>query len=908
MATKSIALAYCIDNLHTAEAIESALEKTDYTFEHFYCKKNSTQQPLSVQLQDYPGPILLLVSDNFLRSISCMQRSLQLIQQKHDQILPVVVDGFRHDDNGDIQTVHTQFEKIGDIIPYINYWQNQYLDLRGQRKHIEEDTDYDKDAFADHLRVLRQVSSEASEFLRVIRNMHYVNFTGFTDNHFAAFFEWLQDEEEWEAFQAKVPNVHIPPITPLSDAEQGETEEHALMEDEPVAEDDTSTEHVEEAPLIDQIPGLELLEESENIARIITQKMENLPPQEEQEDRHEQENEIEEEEPILTPSEKDPESEGAQPVEEDAPLGEEPPQPDPEPSREEEQDEDDLPSSEQPSTPDEQPLHADTESGPNDNDSHTEQVSEKELIQEGMQLIKQGDIEGGLAFMNQSLQDYPNMNDLRYYYSLMLAQNTSDFSGAINQLYTLLEMDPDHVDGNFLMGELAELEDHYERALDYYKRVAELDSHYPDIYYRLGVVTLNHFPGEKKKAAKYFKKAAKRNEEHVDAHYQYALLMNESLGKPHKALKYFLIVSELEDDHPFVYYDLALLYYKNGDQEKARAYYEKAVRLNPELKTQENDRAFLGTPEEHTPQAQQSGRTFASTGPVSEQETINALKENIRHLEALIQEKSDRVLAPTPEPKTVLITGATSGIGKATAYVFAREGYRLILNGRRAERLAQLKDELEQQYGNTILSLPFDVSSYSSVQSAIQRLEGEWRNIDVLVNNAGKAKGLSPVHEGDIDHWEEMIDVNLKGLLYLTREVTPLMVQRGEGHVINLCSTAGKEVYPKGNVYCATKHAVDALTKAMRIDLYEHNIRVSQVSPAHVEETEFAEVRFDGDKERAKIYDDFNPLTSHDVAEAIFFIASRPPHVNVQDVLLMGTQQANSLFIDRSGRRFDEEE
>lgn len=901
MATKSIALAYCIDNLHTAEAIESALEQTDYAFDHFYCKKNSTQQPLSAQLQDYSNPILLLVSDNFLRSISCMQRALQLIQQKHDQILPVVVDGFRHDDAGDMKVVHTRFEKIGDIIPYINYWQNQYLDLRGQRKHIEEDTDYDKDAFADHLRVLRQVSSEASEFLRVMRNMHYLHFAELTDNHFEALFEWLHDAEEWEAFQAKVPDVQMPPITPLTDQEQEEAEESTRL-DNGADTEEPATEIVKEKLPIDQIPGLELLEESENIARIITQKMETVDPE------PDPEKEPTEESPTDTPD-SDTDSPGEQPAEEDIPLGKETPPQEPETPQEEKADDDEgIDTTGQPSTSPEPPTPEEMETGQNDDDSDTEQVSEKGLIQDSMQRIEDGDIEGGLAFMNQSLQEYPNMNDLRYYYALMLAQNTSDFTGAINQLYTLLEMDPDHIDGNFLMGELAELEDHYQRARDYYKRVAELDSHYPDIYYRLGVVTLNNFPGEKKKAAKYFKKAAKRNEDHVDAHYQYALLMNESLGKPHKALKYFLKVSELDDDHPFVHYDLALLYYKNGDYDKAQAYYEKAIRLNPELKTEENDRAFRSTSEETSPKAPKAERSFSSTGPVSEQETINALKENIRQLEALIQEKDDQLPAPPPQQKTVLITGATSGIGKATAHVFAREGYRLILNGRRAERLSVLKDELEQRYGSAILALPFDVSDYGAVQTAIARLDNDWRTIDVLVNNAGKAKGLAPVHEAQMEHWEEMIDVNLKGLLYLTREITPLMVNRGQGHVINLCSTAGKEVYPNGNVYCATKHAVDALTKAMRIDLYEHNIRVSQVSPAHVEETEFAEVRFDGDKERAKIYEDFNPLTSHDVAEAIYFIASRPPHVNVQDVLMMGTQQANSLFIDRSGRRFDEEE
>ena len=257
------------------------------------------------------------------------------------------------------------------------------------------------------------------------------------------------------------------------------------------------------------------------------------------------------------------------------------------------------------------------------------------------------------------------------------------------------------------------------------------------------------------------------------------------------------------------------------------------------------------------------------------------------------------------QQKTVLITGATSGIGLATAKEFARHGYRLILTGRRQERLDGIAHDLKSDFESEVHCLVFDIRSWDSCQSAIKSLPEEFAHIDVLINNAGKAKGLSSIYDGEIDHWEEMIDTNVKGLLYITRLVSPSMVERKSGHIINLCSTAGKEVYPKGNVYCATKHAVDALTKSMRIDLYTHNIRVSQICPAHVEETEFAKVRFDGDEEKAKIYNDFNPLTSKDVAETIYFIASRPPHVNIQEVLLMGSQQASSNFIDRSGRIYD---
>lgn len=251
----------------------------------------------------------------------------------------------------------------------------------------------------------------------------------------------------------------------------------------------------------------------------------------------------------------------------------------------------------------------------------------------------------------------------------------------------------------------------------------------------------------------------------------------------------------------------------------------------------------------------------------------------------------------------VLITGATSGIGLATATQFAQNGADLILTGRRADRLSEIANSLTTEYGIQVNTLCFDIRNNSACEEAIKSLGDIETQIDVLVNNAGLALGLDEVHEALLSDWETMIDTNIKGLLYMTRLISPGMVKRKSGHIINVCSTAGHETYPKGHVYCATKFAVDALTKGFRLDLHKYNIRVSQVSPAHVEETEFARVRFHWDTEKAKIYEDFQPLKSSDVADAIYYIASRPAHVNVQDILLMGTQQANSTTIDRSGRK-----
>ena len=253
--------------------------------------------------------------------------------------------------------------------------------------------------------------------------------------------------------------------------------------------------------------------------------------------------------------------------------------------------------------------------------------------------------------------------------------------------------------------------------------------------------------------------------------------------------------------------------------------------------------------------------------------------------------------------KTVLITGSTSGIGLATAREFAAHDYQLILTGRREDRLEQLKEELTNNFPVEVQTLCFDVRNFEECEKAISSITVP---IDILINNAGLARGLDYIYEGNIEHWEEMIDTNIKGLLYITRLISPKMVERKSGHIINLDSIAGKETYPKGNVYCASKYAIDGLTKAMRADLYTHGIRVSMISPGHVEETEFARVRFDWDEERASIYKDFNPLTAKDVAESIYFMASRPPHVNIQDIVIMGTQQAGAMLIDRSGRKYDQ--
>jgi NADP-dependent 3-hydroxy acid dehydrogenase YdfG len=246
--------------------------------------------------------------------------------------------------------------------------------------------------------------------------------------------------------------------------------------------------------------------------------------------------------------------------------------------------------------------------------------------------------------------------------------------------------------------------------------------------------------------------------------------------------------------------------------------------------------------------------------------------------------------------KTVLITGATAGIGEASAQIFAQNGYRLILVARRSERLKTLAETLDTE----VLTITLDVCKKEEVVEKLGNLPAEWQNIDILLNNAGLAVGLNTLQNGEIDDWERMIDTNVKGLLYVTRTIAPLMIARNEGHIINISSVAGKEVYANGNVYCASKHAVDALSKAMRMDMLQHNIKVTNVAPGMVE-TEFSIVRFKGDLEKAgKVYEGLQPLRAEDVADVVYYAATRPAHVCLNDILLMPTAQASATSVKRS--------
>ncbi|HMP14083.1 MAG TPA: SDR family NAD(P)-dependent oxidoreductase [Saprospiraceae bacterium] len=816
---KNVALAYCIDNIHTAEEIERQLSRASYVFEHFYSKKTTEEEPLSARLRPQRRPILLIISDNFLKSAQCMSGGLKLLQERSHDTLPLVVDGYTRDEKtGQIISAPTQFDRVSDIIKYINYWQDQYLDLRKQKRQLQG---AEEERFNDHLKVMRDVSGEVGEFLRTLRNLPCLTYEELSANGFERFFRFVQDDASWRLLR------DLPPLAP---------EVRSVPTSQPVPEPEPA------APEFDltDIPGVGLLPQTEP------------------------------EEPAAS-LEDQPQALEALPIE--APVFAE--------------------------------LNDDTA------ESHVafqpEPVTEAHIqqwISQANNTAQNGDVAGALSLLSDLVAQQPDIVSLRYQYAILLARYGGELAESINQLEVVLDLESDHEDALFLMGQLAELREDFLLAKNSYEKLIDVNDENANAWYRLGMVIAAQFPDQIEWAAKCFKKAAKYDATNVDALYRYASLLADPIGKPHKAIKYFEKMLKIAPDHAFANYDLAVLYHQIGNRESAREYYLRAVKINPELKTPENDQAF---------EYKVSAAPVISADTGIAHDTIEALKQSIRQLEEMLQaqeaEAAKQASLPMPEPellpgegKTVLITGATSGIGRATALLLAQNGYRLILTGRRRERLEELQESIENEHDISIKTLHFDVRDPKAAEKAINNLSEDWQQIDILINNAGKAKGFHPIYEGLLEHWEEMIDTNLKGLLYVTRLVAPLMVRRRQGHILNISSIAGKEVYPNGNVYCATKFAVEALTKAMRLDLHMHNIRVSQVAPGHVEETEFALVRFDGDAERAKIYEDFQPLTAQDVAETILWAITRPPHVNVEDILLMSTQQASASVVNRSGR------
>ncbi|MEM6965497.1 MAG: SDR family NAD(P)-dependent oxidoreductase [Bacteroidota bacterium] len=962
-------LAYSADNQEVAQEIDRHLSRVGIQLIHVPVDGGADENALREQLKDAPNFILLLITDNFLKNINCMNRGLFMIQELtlDKRVQPIVASGKqRNATTGNIEIIPTRFDRMIHVISYMNYWQDYYLDLRKNRKNIDQD---EMQRYDERLKIVRSISSEMGDFLKTLKNSGYWPYENMKANGYELFFQAINQPEWHEALKTAIANGEVPSVpstatVPFSEEDAPVNELLETPEAEPVVEK-TETETVVDTPTAETEvtptettnelaeaattppveiptpipPALTASVEADTTSSASPNKIltdEELLKNSEEKLRkkgktplldkliqHRQSNEIKASE-MATPVTTD--NVASSPIENekiivtteeqnDDPVFEEAINQILEEEKNSEVVPDvipNTPSIELKSDPllgeifhdSDAELDSDemignfTLSSAGTSKKKTSSTNWEEQVDQAEKMIEGGKLYAGLNLIREIVEKNQQDDSLRLTYAIHLMDGAESYKAAKRELEKVVQLDQENVEAYVRLAILAEKNNDYLLARNYFEKALEIEPNNSNLYFRLGALVSTHFPSMQDQAAIYLKQAIKTDSSNAEAHYRYGLILDEHLGKPKKALRQFEITWELQPDHPFVNYDLALMYYRFGDFKKAAKYYQKACAINPEFKTETNDKAFLGALKLKNKQAAKKKKKKVQREMDHPVATLNEAKEET---------------TPTPTTKTsvpknenfekvVMVTGATSGIGKATATLFAKNGYRVIITGRRSDRLATLKETFEEKFPTEIHPLAFDVRNYEAGQTALATLGDDWKSIDILINNAGLARGFDPIHEGKLDDWETMIDTNVKGLLYLTRLVSPNMVSRRRGHIINVCSTAGHEVYPNGNVYCATKHAVDALTKGMRLDLYRHGLRVSQVSPAHVEATEFARVRFDWDTERAKIYEDFQPLTSEDVANTIYFIATQPEHVNIQDVLMMGKQQANSINIDRSGR------
>lgn len=933
-------LAYCKENQNIAHEIDAKLSLVGIDFDHVAGDEISGANGLQAQLKDRKEPILLLVSDNFLRSTECMYQALFMLQASEhtNQVQPVVIDGRKRLPDGSYQPVPTTFERVSNVIQYMNYWQERYLDLRKLKREATDTILVDK--IEDQLKIVRSTSSEVGEFLRILRGVEYWTFDQMAHNDFALFFETLEAPELHQNYKEKIKNNQI--VLPEIIEEEPDAEEffNGPLPVPPVsvAEKDPVNLASESA-----IPGTAQVSEEASISEISDPEFDNIPASELSEEvpvlrDHLPENDLEK---TVEKAEKETNEElevdhlidqlnvekvlkNSYHVADKGPLLDRLLEHQKEKMKEE-QHENHLAQSNGESELDRYLSTLSTEESAKKNERETgvpkdiiddifddeeedgkdifsikeiptetnlpvedvfDNVAE-EAVQRAKNLIDQGDTEEGLELLKVMVDRYPDNTHLRFLYATFLASPAEEFDAANTQLELITQYDPAFLDAYMLLGSLAEQRQDALLAKSYYEKVLSIDQAQPLIHYRLGKLLQSHFRNQLDQAITCFYQSLKLDPANVDARFQYANLLYDLKDNAKLAIEELENVLSFEPGNSEAYFKLAQIFYQINKRKKASRAYHLSWQFDPSLRTEENDRIYKYLKKE------KKKRKKKKKAGISKKPFSQDIPFEIADVET---NENGKVLT-----KTVLITGATSGIGRATAEIFAQNGYRLILTGRRTTRLETIQTIFRKKYNTEIKILPFDVRDPLAVKEAISDLGEGWQDVDILINNAGLAKGFSSIHEGDLADWEAMINTNIKGLLYMTRCLAPLMVKRRQGHIINVSSSAGKEVYPNGNVYCATKHAVEALTKAMRLELHQYNIRVGQVSPGHVEETEFAFVRFE-DKEKAKIYEDFQPLRAKDVAESIYFIATRPPHVNIQDIHLFGTQQANSLFIDRSGR------
>ena len=844
----SILLAYCSDDQGRAHALSADLASHVH-IDHVNIGRAADGDTLAGRLAGREQPTVVLVSHAFLTNPNCLLGAYDVFARQQE-VLPVLIPGPQYDELLDEEIeLPLSLANRAAVMTYVNHWQDRYLDLRAQAEDLRQEGG---DNFERYLSKIREASSQVEETLTLIKDGWHLSEAQLKARDYEQLFLFAERPRLWEDFRRR--DEQLPELSGIPGMDQlprTATEEGARP---PVPGDGEEQGDAGADP-------------ETSPAKTTATETEERP-----------------EDNVITIN-YDAEGDRAGIAEPDVNDGSDLP--------------DELPAPPPPAAAD----YLDPE----------EQAGR--WIDRAWQLFDQGEVEAGKNLLATGVDAQPDHVELQFQYLLYLATAGEDPADVLEDLDELLSLVPDYGPALFLSGELHLAENRFAAARTQWEHLAESEPLYPDLNYRLGLLLREHFPDEQLKALEHLRTAAREEPTHADACYHYAKALVETGGRRKKAIKYLRKAILAEPEHAAAHYALAVQLHRGGDYAAARNAFHLASEIEPAYATEQSIAACQSErgdgDAEARARAAEEVRALTEELAASRAEqaaAIAALEQQLRDQAARMETLDAEITRLREIPPGVgrgriaLISGATSGIGRATAYALAGEGYHLILTGRREERLRDIAADLKAQHPVDVHPLVFDVRDRAAVVDAIAGLPAAWRNIDILINNAGKAKGFDPIHEGDYGHWEEMIDVNLKGLLYLTREISPIMVERGSGTILNVCSTAGKEVYPNGNVYCATKHAVDALTYALRLDLVKFGIRVGQICPAHVEETEFAVVRFDGDEERAKIYEGFQPLRSRDVAEVIRYMLERPRHVNILDVVVQGTQQASSTVVERSGR------
>ncbi len=840
---KNHAIVFCPENQRLGQEFTSDLSKAGYQLHQYPFSDNFEEGSFYQDIPETRGQVIVLLTDNFLRKTACLYRCLPVLEElkRKDRLIVVLCNGKERGDDGIKREVPTNIENVSQMLVYMKYWHSRFLDLREKFRQLNTpDINLEQE-----IEVVKNISSNISFILNFFKELPYVRQEDFMKNTYELFFTKLNDQEGHQKLMR------------ILKREEDTKDNASLIEIITKSSDDILAENIE----------LEAANQERKDKQAPVHKEENASNTKELTEQIIDELNAEEEEELLIVLEGGDDGEDEFSDEDEDNLlkdlfGEEP-----------------MP----------QAKRKLTKSPP----KTMEPPTPEEVLEVAIGLFKSGKTSQALGFLQGAMEASPENPTLKYYHAYALARYAKNMDAAVAILDSILEEHPKFAEAIFLRGELAEHKKDYETALSCYQRVLKIKADFPNAHFRLGLLFLFQKEGDKKAALKHLEKAVQLDHNNADAHYCLGTLYAGYLNDPLKAISHFMVTKELKPRHRFAWYDIAVMYHKLGKGELAYRFYQRAIEINPELRTPHNDRVFA------LAKTTASSRETNSPAPAA---SISG--DNKTGASSKLPSTATKTMKTMSEtPKTVLITGATAGIGKATADLFAQNGFRVIITGRRLERLQKQKEHYQQDFNSEVHLLHFDVRDLTAVNQAIESLPEEWQQVDILINNAGLSKGLAPIHEGKPEDWDTMIDTNIKGLLYMTRAIAPQMVARQSGHIINVASSAGKEVYPGGNVYCATKFAVDALTKSLRLDLFKHKVRVSQVSPGHVEETEFARVRFDWNVEKAAaVYENFQPLKAADVADAIYYIATRPPHVNIQDIFMFSTQQAGSNFIDRSGR------